>query len=353
MRALLVITLALFRVSNATPLDWQEYPSNPVYNPGKAYYPTVLESGGAYTMWSDGATGLQVATSPDGIHWTTIGQASGLTNPRHAVVENVDGEYRIWYWDNSMSYSISDVRTATSSDGIVWTDDKPLTQSGTSVVTGVGSPSLWNAGSYGPVDILYNPLGSSSIVAPLDGSSVWANRFVMYYDGTTGGDESVGLAVSSDGVFWWGYNDGVAPVLDSSTAGWDSGYVGFGTVIRDSDNAFEFWYSGGELGADALNQGIGYAVSTDGIHWTKDANNPIFYIGDGAAWRSGRTYTPMVIGNQMWFSGVDANGHYAVGYAEGSIPEPGTAGLLLLGGLALLAFRGVAIRRARRAIPAH
>ena len=57
-----------------TTTDWTEYVSNPVYAPGKAYYPTILKDGGVYTMWSDNAAGVQMATSTDGIHWTTVGQ---------------------------------------------------------------------------------------------------------------------------------------------------------------------------------------------------------------------------------------------------------------------------------------
>jgi hypothetical protein len=60
----------------------------------------------------------------------------------------------------------------------------------------------------------------------------------------------------------------VISVKDSSATGWDSGYVGYGTVIKAGDNAFEFWYSGGS--GSVLNQGIGYAFSSDGITWVKD-----------------------------------------------------------------------------------
>jgi hypothetical protein len=245
----------------------------------------------------------------------------------------------MWYDDSSALYSIDAIRTATSNDGLIWTNDQPITQVGNTVVTGQW-PS-WNTGSYGAEDILFNPLGSSSIVDPVDGSSVWANKFVMYYDGTTGDDESVGLAVSNDGINWEGYDGGTAPVLDSSATGWDSGYVGYGTVIQLGPNAFEFWYSAGKAGDYVLNQGIGYATSTDGIHWVKDPSNPIFDISDGVAWRDERTYTPMVIGDQMWFSGVSSSGVYSIGYATESsgVPEPSSAGLLALGGVTLLICR--------------
>jgi hypothetical protein len=295
--------------------SWTEYSSNPVYVPGKAYYPSILKEGGTYTMWSDNAAGVQMATSSDGKNWVTAGQTSGLLNPRHTVVEKVGSEYRMWYNDSGRLYGIQDIRTATSSDGLIWINDQPITQVGTTVITGTW-PS-WNTGSYGPCDILYNPAGSATITEPVDEASVWANKFVMYYDGTTGGDEFLGLAVSNDGINWQGYNGGANPVLDSTPSAWDSGYVGFGTVIKESDDAYHLWYSGGS--DSSLNNGIGYAFSTDGINWTKDVGNPIFHKSDGVAWRNDRTYTPMVIGDQMWFTGKSTTGIYAVGYATAGV----------------------------------
>lgn len=326
-------------------VTWVEDTSGPVYNPpGKAYYPTVVERGGTYTMWSENATGEQMATSTDGINWTTIGQVTGLQNPAHAVVEDLGGTYRIWYWSGQI-YSIGAIRTATSSNGLDWSGDTAIAQAGTTVITGRSS-SDWNYGSYGPEDILYNPAGSAALVDPKDPASVWKNRYVMYYDGDTGGHESIGLAVSSDGVTWTGYQGGAAPVLNSSSSGWDSGYVGYGTVIRVGANEFDLYYSGGT--GSTLNQGIGFATSTDGIDWVKSGSNPIFSIFDGVNWREERTYTPMVIGDQMWFTGVSSNGTYAIdyAYAEPEVPEPATLGAGMLGMLlALLA----AFRRGRAA----
>ena len=333
--AVLVAAMAAGTASAVTTTGWTEYGSNPVYAPGKAYYPTILKEGGAYTMWSDNATGVQKATSTNGTTWTTAGQTSGLLNPRHTVVEKIGSDYRMWYNDGSDTYlySIQAIRTATSSDGLTWTNDQSITQVGTTVVTGTWPG--WNTGSYGPCDILYNPAGSATITEPVDKASVWANRFVMYYDGTTGADEFLGLAVSNDGLNWQGYNDGANPVLDSSASGWDSGYVAFGTVIKEGDDVFHLWFSGGN--DSTLNNGIGYASSTDGINWVKDAGNPIFHKTDGVDWRDNRTYTPMVIGDEMWFTGKDLEtGVYAIGYAT---PEPATLALLALGGVGLIARR--------------
>ena len=270
----------------ATTVDWTEYSSNPVYSPGKAYYPTILKEDGTYTMWSDGASGLQVATSADGISWTGAGTATGLTTPKHTLVESIGGAYRIWYWP-ALSYSINDIRTATSNDGLTWSNDQVITQVGSTVIDN-SSSSNWNRGSYGPADVIYNASGSDAITEPVDEASVWANKFVMYYDGTTGGDESLGLAVSNDGINWQGYNGGVAPVLDGTgvSGDWDEGYVSRATVVKGGDDEYHMWYS---AGVGRMNEGIGYASSSDGINWARDALNPIFYKTDGPAWRDDRT----------------------------------------------------------------
>jgi len=171
------------------------------------------------------------------------------------------------------------------------------------------------------VDVLYNPSAANSGSDPFDYS------FAMYYDGTTGGFERVGLGYSADGVSWTRYGD--EPVLDSGShtwgdpSPWDSSYVGTGTVLKDDDGVYHFWYSGGTT---ALHHGIGYATSPDGIHWSKGADNPIFHVNDGVSWRDARTYTPIVLYNstrfdghgtpeqyKMWFTGD--GGDRAIGYA--------------------------------------
>jgi hypothetical protein len=141
----------------------------------------------------------------------------------------------------------------------------------------------------------------------------------------------LGLAVSNDGLNWQGYNAGVAPVLAGSGVSltWDYNYVSRATVLKENDDAYHMWYSGGD---GKMDHGIGYAFSADGIDWTRDPD-PIFYKNDGVAWRANRTYTPMVIGDEMWFSGLNSTGNYTIGYAT---PEPATMALLALGGIGML-----------------
>ncbi|MEM3675281.1 MAG: hypothetical protein QXG08_07420, partial [Candidatus Methanomethyliaceae archaeon] len=199
------------------------------------------------------------------------------------------------------------IRYAESSDGLNWYNDQPLQNGVVPIITGADPD--WNKGSYGPACVLYNPSASNS-------GTNWT--FMMYYDGTPGNNESIGVGFSSDGVIWTGYDkngDGKAdPVLTGSGSGWDENYVYSCTVLKIG-STYHMLYSGGVKGT---NEGIGYATSSDGLTWTKDPNNPIFHISDGLVWRNNRTYNPAVVEVEgtfkMWFTGVSGS-NYAIGYA--------------------------------------
>lgn len=332
------VLLGLVHFQSGQPL-FSEYAGNPVFAPGRAYYPTVIYDpfhfgdvylGGLpyYKMWYTSAAGIACAYSNDGITWNLYGPVSGLlASAHHAhVIYDRNGfggtaiHYKMWFWDTSASiYSLAALKYAESADGINWAWQLLTQDAAYPLVTGVFPD--WNRGSYGPVDVFYNPVGSSV----LDDVNVWNNTYVMYYDGTTGGIEQVGLAYSVNGLHWKRY--GNQPVLPISPGQWDSSYAGFGTVVRLPDG-YHFFYSGGQT---AMHQGIGYAFSPDGITWYKAAS-PLFHITDGVLWRSVRCYTPSVIARitahtvylYMWFTGDDGSNR-AIGYAVGMyvLPQQG------------------------------
>jgi len=299
-----------------TTTNWVEYSLNPVYTDenDKAYYPTIIKEGDLYKMWYASHADIRMTTSSDGKNWTAPTVCNGLTNPNHPLVKKIGATYRIWYWNTGVNiYSINALRCAESADGVSWGYDQSLTQDDTyKLITGSGTG--WKSGSYGPGDVIYNPSGSDT----LDDTDIWNNKYVLYYMATNGNNEYIGLAYSADGKHWKRY--GNAPVLspcteaDLPSVGWDYRSVGYPTVIKDADGTWHMWFCGGPN----TNHGIGYAWSNDGINWTKDAANPIFHKDDGVTWRNERTYTPIVIGNQMWFSGMHKDGDisiYAIGYA--------------------------------------
>ncbi len=185
-----------------------------------------------YKMWYDFAStgGIAVASSTNGINWTFRAYVTGLVpTSRHSrVLFDPDGfgigaPYRIWYWDSAYLY-VDDaavlrmLRTASSVDGINWTDDTTLVQD-------TASPLLtpfpaYNRGSYGPADVLYFP-DNPPVLDPV---KAFNNRYVMYYNITDGSTEQLALAVSVDGVFW--RKAGPLAVLPTGSSGsWDENYA--------------------------------------------------------------------------------------------------------------------------------
>jgi hypothetical protein len=344
----LVVTLTLTLALTASaqgPGDWTEYSENPVFGQGiggpKAYYPSVLYdpnefsghgASAKYKMWY-GTSGSQtaLAVSDDGISWTDRGVV--MADGYHATVEYyADGftgadtggtpssatmYYRMWYWDVSALYDVSAIGYTESPDGVNWYNYQPC-QNGAVPIVSDGDP-WWNRGSYGPFDVLYNPSASNT-------GTDWI--FTMYYDGTTGGDEAIGLGFSADGITWSGYDadgDGKAdPVLNGTyvSGDWDYNYVSRATIIKNADDDYEMWYSGG---VGSMNHGVGYATSSDGINWTSNGGNPIFHKDDGVTWRNSRTYCPAVLKDgssyKMWLAGKDREtAAYSIGYATAAPP---------------------------------
>ena len=115
-------------------------------------------------------------------------------------------------------------------------------------------------------------------------------------------------------------------VLDHGPAGsWDDRGVGRPSVIY-SGSSFTMWYSG--VGSDANTKnwyGIGRAISTDGITWSRDVDHPVLKPGSAGAWDSGGLPARgggVVIFDEgiykMWYDGVAKNGTtltIQIGYA--------------------------------------
>ncbi len=314
--------------------------------PPKAYYVRVLYDpscfetgcgvGKPYKMWYGNQSGqIMYAESVDGFSWSppspTYSDNPSIGPKYHHVVVydparfgEPDGPYyKMWFWNLPNIYGINAIGYAESIDGIHWENITTITQGSPKLVEGISS-TRWNKGSYGPVEVIYNPAGSST----LDSSNPLNNRYVMYYDGTNGAEERIGLAMSVDGIHWVAYDgdgDGYAdPVLDCSQPWEYSGprcYVGYGSIVKDNDGLHLF-YSGG----DRVNQGIGYAFSTNGVDWSKYSGNPLLHVSDPTTppgYRSKRTYTPSVIFDgifKMYYSAKSNGGDYAIGIAVNLSP---------------------------------
>ena len=117
-----------------------------------------------------------------------------------------------------------------------------------------GGPGTWDETVLAPM-VLYNPDSA---------------RYEMWYTGWLGGRANgIGFAVSTDGLTWERIS--TEPVLQPTPGAWDSLVALGGWVIRENGQ-YKMWYTGG---SSTLSNGfphhIGYAVSPDGIQWTKHA----------------------------------------------------------------------------------
>lgn len=156
----------------------------------------------------------------------------------------------------------------------------------------------------------------------------------LWYAGRDGdGVHRVGLATSADGVTWGKHS--ANPVLNTGETGaWDSRGVSPTEVLMDQ-TGYRMWYMG-QNGA----WGIGHATSPDGVDWTRGSRNPVLQSGSAGSWDARMVLTPCVIldgGNyMMWYAGMDDNGAVRIGYAisgdgvtwtkRGPVLEPGPAG---------------------------
>jgi len=325
MPLLLTLPLDNAQAAAASPSKWVRYASNPVISQGGAgawdsKYLSVCnainDSGTLKLYYVGGSTAympasLGYATSTDGKSWTKYGSnpvlSAGSSGAWDATLVSTcavlidGGTYKMWYSGyNGVAYKIG---YATSSDGNSWT------RYASNPVMGLGA-----AGSFDS-----KMVGAPYVLKEND-------EYKMWYAGYNGNNWQTGFANSTDGINWTKYDNN--PVVKVGAANsWDDVSIGHISLANVSGN-FHLWY-GGDSGAG---WGIGYAYSSDGLSWTKYANNPVM-SRVANTWERQSNLDPTVIyngtGYQMWYNGVtDATTPwtYYIGYAEGlnTVPDAPT-----------------------------
>jgi beta-1,2-mannobiose phosphorylase / 1,2-beta-oligomannan phosphorylase len=117
--------------------------------------------------------------------------------------------------------------------------------------------------------------------------------FRMYY---SDGDQHIDLAFSKDGLEWENYESN--PVL-TRTQDWED-LVMQESILRINDLDWRMWYSTYEK-VPKKPRVTGYATSTDGIHWTKFKDNPMFELGEKGTWDDFSTFQPCVFQQDGYF----------------------------------------------------
>ncbi len=195
-----------------------------------------------------------------------------------------DGTYRMWFsWRPKKSIALVE-----SQNGIDWS--RPV------IVMGPNLESSWEDDINRPVVIK-------------NGQS-----YQMWYTGQAKGKSSIGHATSKDGIAWRRASG--SPVLTADRP-WEKSAVMCPHVIHDGGGLYQMWYSGGEQYEP---NAIGYAMSQDGLRWTKPTNEPVFTPDPDLAWEKDRVTACQVIPRDndylMFYIGFRDQDHAQIGMAR-------------------------------------
>lgn len=212
-----------------------------------------------------------------------------------------DSSYVMWYsGDDGTVYQTG---RATSPDGVTWSKD-PLNP-----VLRAGLPSAWDRSGAWEAKVILS-----------------GNQFSMAYTGADarfgpGSTWRIGRATSSDGRSW--VRDALNPLLkEGDPNSWESFCTNAPTILFDG-SMYHLWYEA-HRGSwfTYAEAGIGHATSEDGIHWTKQAENPVLTAGPPGSWDELGVGQPHVIYDSgffhMWYAGneqLDLDVISGIGYA--------------------------------------
>ena len=172
------------------------------------------------------------------------------------------GKYRMWVsWRPRQSVAITE-----SADGIHWKAPE--------VVLGPRPETGWEDDINRPIVVLRN------------------GGYHMWYTGQAKGRSAIGYATSADGVAWVRQSE--KPVLVAE-APWEGVAVMCPHVMWGAaDRLWKMWYSAGQQYEP---NSIGYATSTDGLHWKKYGSNPVLTPDPRYDWEKNRVAAAQI---QLW-----------------------------------------------------
>lgn len=118
------------------------------------------------------------------------------------------------------------------------------------------------------------------------------DTFYMAYAGWDGKVNRIGLAKSKDLIHW----ERIGLILDIGNEGdWDAGSVSGPYIYAENEVYYLFYCGFPKVGYENGPGAIGFATSTDLLHWEKSSHNPILKNIPGGRWEYGGLYKPCVI----------------------------------------------------------
>jgi hypothetical protein len=293
---LLIVRVPLASGQDTQPVkvEFTAYEGNPnldvgpsgAWDDGAVFGPKVVLHDGLYHMLYTGArvgwspTAIGYATSADGLTWEKYASNPVFGADDIAVdaadIQSgavlVEGDTWVLYYEYGVSDTPRRIGRATAPGPIgPWTRSEDLQLA-------AGSEGEWDAKGLVPVSVTASDEGYFMYYM---GGDFLADRGIM-----------VGLATSPDGITWTKYDDPATadppyaesdPVLQTGLEGWRMDDI-VGSA-RPITQGWEMFYSekGWTSGRTVAAYRIGYATSSDGVHWTKFSGFPVLSDEDDPA----------------------------------------------------------------------
>jgi predicted GH43/DUF377 family glycosyl hydrolase len=304
--------------------DWQRDGDSPCLSLGSSgafddahiFAPCVAYADGAFLMWYCGARGavaervfrLGLATSQAGVRFgrhprsPVLGFADGrrsILTP--ALLRYPDGSVRRQNGKLLMWFSASDLTTEGGLHALHMTSSR--------------DGLTWELPSEALLEHVYAPT-----IIQEDGI------YRMWYTDVEREPWSIRYAESYDGRDWRAAADAVL-VLDQL---WEHQRLFYPTVLK-ADGLYVMWYgSYSHSVGQEMRTALGCAVSKDGLHWKKNAHNPVFGPEPSHRWESHYTTSQSVLrlpdGSwRIWYASRPAppfdHKYFAIGTARWLGPD--------------------------------
>jgi len=303
-------------IRDETPVDtlpfvpnFSRHPDNPVLSPGEpespdaagVMLPSVASTDSGWVMWHARTPELDytlgVATSEDGLTWTK--QAGSPLGPTGET-----GSWRRYATNSPMLVQV----------GIDWrvyftgrSDETGNLNIGMAVTDGPAVEGLYPENpvfqwSDSEVDWAGTAVAHPSIIHHPDG------HLELWY---STGYHRIGYAYSLDGVEWTRHCKN--PVFEGRGSGWEQGSVKSAEVVY-SDGWYMMTYTGGPRGDFML----GWAMSRDGLNWTRTPTPVLAPPTTPGTWESSSVLGGSLVVDgetlRMYYSGTGVSGS-AIGLA--------------------------------------
>jgi predicted GH43/DUF377 family glycosyl hydrolase len=273
-----------------------------------AWMPMVIFENGLHKMWyvgfqnsHYGKYSIGYALSEDGVSWYPY-ERNPVLGPGYpgsfddgyiwgGMVLRLSDEYPMYYGAYSTSKNKWSIGFAESRDGIHW---RKIPEA----LIPAGPPGTWDQD------------GPNTPCVMKDSSG----QYLMWYSGISQPTTAIGLAISRDGIAWSKYA-GNPILVPGPKDKWESFLVTDPRIVKVSLIYHMFYH-----GAPApYGYQIGYASSTDGIHWTGYPNNPVLTLGAPWAWDGYSLSMDWILWKdgifKMWYAARDNGNVFQIGYA--------------------------------------